>query len=185
MVHGDPDDPAGLCTDLHAVNTALEEQGFGPGLLCSLVPFASTDGRRVGLVYLYKQGTLLPVRPAGPAADRERDNLLEIQLRDTLAGELPWSRTSAAGWPSGAPRVSDPQVSTGTPDRRSPLTGRTDPADQSLWVLPGRASIRSSATRAYFSVSGSTSIRFTTWPATSDSSAHTKCGRSIRFIVEQ
>ena len=32
---------------------------------------------------------------------------------------------------------------------------------------------------------GSTSIWLTTVPATSDSIAHTKCGRSIRFIVEQ
>ncbi len=38
----DPADIEGLCTDLHAVNTALESQGFGPGLLCSLVPFAMT-----------------------------------------------------------------------------------------------------------------------------------------------
>src|SRR6187551_93488 len=29
------DDMAALCTDLHTVNTMLEEQGFGPGLLCS------------------------------------------------------------------------------------------------------------------------------------------------------
>ena len=28
-------------------------------------------------------------------------------------------------------------------------------------------------------------IRFTTTPSTSDSSAHTRWGRSIRFIVEQ
>jgi hypothetical protein len=47
------DDVAALCTDLHAVNTSLEAQGFGSGLLCSIVPFAAPDGRRVGLVYLY------------------------------------------------------------------------------------------------------------------------------------
>ena len=57
------DDVEGLCTDLHAVNSALEEQGFSTGLLCSLVPFRDTAGRTVGLVYLYKQGTLLRVRP--------------------------------------------------------------------------------------------------------------------------
>jgi hypothetical protein len=87
VVHRDPSDPAGLCTDLHAVNMALEDQGFGPGLLCSLIPFAGTDGHRVGLVYLYKRGTFYPFAPK-PGA-KERDNLLEIQLRDTLAGELP------------------------------------------------------------------------------------------------
>ena len=86
VVHRDPSDVPGLCTDLHAVNTALEDQGFGPGLLCSLVPFADPTGRRAGLVYLYKQGTFYPFAPAGP---RQRDNLLELQIRDALQGELP------------------------------------------------------------------------------------------------
>jgi hypothetical protein len=80
------DDVAGLCTDLHAVNAALEEQGFSTGLLCSLVPFHDAAGRKVGLVYLYKQGTFYAFAPSGPNA---RDNLLEIQVRDTLAAELP------------------------------------------------------------------------------------------------
>ena len=84
----DPEDVGGLVTDLHAVNSSLEGQGFGPGLLCSLVPFADASGRRVGLVYLYKQGTFYPFAPA-PGEERRRDNLLEIQVRDTLAPELP------------------------------------------------------------------------------------------------
>ncbi|GAA1152899.1 PspA-associated protein PspAB [Nocardioides aquiterrae] len=84
----DPADISGLVTDLHAVNTSLEAQGFGPGLLCSLVPFADAGGRTVGLVYLYKQGTFYPFAPK-PGAGRQRDNLLEIQVRDALAGELP------------------------------------------------------------------------------------------------
>ena len=90
VVHSDPNGPvdiAALCTDLHAVNTALEEQGFGPGLLCSLVPFAGPDGRPVGLVYLYKQGSFYPFAPL--PGEKRRDNLLEISLRDTLAPELP------------------------------------------------------------------------------------------------
>ena len=80
------DDVAGLCTDLHAVNTSLEEQGFSTGLLCSLVPFRDAGGRTFGLVYLYKQRTFYAFAPTGP---KTRDNLLEIQVRDTLAGELP------------------------------------------------------------------------------------------------
>jgi hypothetical protein len=80
------DDMSLLCTDLHAMNTMLEEQGFGPGLLCSMVPFADPSGRKVGLVYLYKQGTFYPFAPKG---EQERDNLLEIQIRDHLVGELP------------------------------------------------------------------------------------------------
>jgi hypothetical protein len=79
-------DVSGLCTDLHAVNTTLEEQGFSTGLLCSLVPFHDAAGRKVGLVYLYKQGTFYGFAPTGPST---RDNLLEIQVRDTLADELP------------------------------------------------------------------------------------------------
>jgi len=80
------DDVEGLCTDLHAVNVTLEEQGFGTGLLCTVVPFADAAGRKVGLVYLYKQGTFYGFAPNGP---KTRDNLLEIQVRDTLAAELP------------------------------------------------------------------------------------------------
>lgn len=85
-VTDDPEDVAGLCTDLHAVNTSLQAQGFGSGLLCSLIPFADAAGRRLGLVYLYKQGTFYPF---APAAGQQRDNLLEIQVRDTLSGEIP------------------------------------------------------------------------------------------------
>jgi len=79
------DDMSLLCTDLHAVNTTLEEQGFGSGLLCSIVTFQDSAGRNVGLVYLYKQGTFYPFAPSGT----RRDNLLELQVRDHLSGELP------------------------------------------------------------------------------------------------
>ena len=86
-------DTSGLCTDLHAVNSTLGDAGFGPGLLCSLVAFADATDRRVGLVYLYKQGTFYPFSPQatkGTARTAQvRDSLMEIQVRDTLAGELP------------------------------------------------------------------------------------------------
>ena len=85
-------DIAGLCTGLHGVNTGLESHGFGPSLLCTVITFEG-DGRHAGLVYLYKQGTFYPFCPVGDpgSAHREqrRDNLLEIQIRDALAGELP------------------------------------------------------------------------------------------------
>ena len=86
VVHGDPNDTASLCTDLHAVNSTLVDQGFDSGLLCTLVPFGDPSGRRFGLVYLYKQGTFYAFAPQG---ERSRDNLLEIQIRETLEGELP------------------------------------------------------------------------------------------------
>ena len=90
----DPPDLSALVTDLHAVNTTLQESGFGSTLLCSLVPFS--DGTRTfGLVYLFKRGTFYPFAPAvgttttiEGATPQRRDNLLEIQLRDLLKDDL-------------------------------------------------------------------------------------------------
>jgi hypothetical protein len=86
VVRQDPSDMSALVTDLHAVNTTLEAQGFGPGLLCSLVGFADPSGRKLGLVYLFKQGTFYPFAPQDGA---KRDNLLEIQIRDLVKNDLP------------------------------------------------------------------------------------------------
>ena len=80
-------DLSGLVTDLHAVNTSLEAQGFGPALLCSLVSFTDPTGRTLALVYLYKRGTFYPFAPAA-SDSRQRDNLLELQVRDLLTGEI-------------------------------------------------------------------------------------------------
>ncbi len=95
VVHRDPADMSGLCTDLHAVNTSLEIQGFASGLLCSVVPFVDPAGRHVGLVYLYKQGSFYAFAPTGDG--RTRDNLLEISVRDQLQGELPME-TDLSRW---------------------------------------------------------------------------------------
>ena len=43
-------DVEGLCTALHAVNTGLESQGFGPGLLCTVIGFADPSGLWVDVV---------------------------------------------------------------------------------------------------------------------------------------
>ncbi|NHC12432.1 PspA-associated protein PspAB [Motilibacter deserti] len=80
----DPGDVPGLVTDLHAVNSTLESQGFGPALLCSVVAFAGPDGRRLAVVYLYKRGTFYPFAPLG---GEQRDNPLELQARGAL-GDL-------------------------------------------------------------------------------------------------
>ena len=77
---------AALVTDLHAVNSALEAQGFGSGLLCSTVGFRSESDQRVFVVYLYKQGTFYPFCPSGPSS---RDTLLERQVRDAIGADLP------------------------------------------------------------------------------------------------
>jgi PspAB-like protein len=87
LVRHDPDDVAGLVTDLHAVNTALENSGFGPTLLCSIIVFHddAAPARRLGLVYLYKRGTYYPFAPTGEHA---RDNALELQVRAQLGDDL-------------------------------------------------------------------------------------------------
>jgi hypothetical protein len=80
-----PGDTPGLVTDLHAVNSALEAQGFGPGLLCSVVGFRDDAGATAYLVYLYKQGTFYPFCPTGAST---RDNLRERQIRDAVGADL-------------------------------------------------------------------------------------------------
>ena len=89
-------DLAGLVTGLHAVNATLADSGFGPALLCTVIGFASqhtdTDTgsddtrRRLGLVYLFKRGTVYPFAPLG---GKRRDTALEMQVRAALAGDLP------------------------------------------------------------------------------------------------
>ncbi|WP_330340488.1 PspA-associated protein PspAB [Streptomyces sp. NBC_00557] len=76
-----------LVNDLHAVNSAMEVNGFGPQLLCSLAAFTDDGGRKLALVYLYKRGTFYPFAPLPGAAER-RDNPLELQMKATLANDL-------------------------------------------------------------------------------------------------
>lgn len=85
-LHDTGDDLGALVTDLHAVTTSLAEQGFGPSLLCDLVPFKAADGRVVALVYLPKRGTFYPFAPSGR---QTRDNTLELQVKAVVGAELP------------------------------------------------------------------------------------------------
>jgi hypothetical protein len=82
----EPTDLEGLVTDIHAVNSSLESGGFGPQLLCSVVAFSGPDGRRTGLVYLYKRGTFYPF---APTSGEKRDNALELQVRAAVGADLP------------------------------------------------------------------------------------------------
>lgn len=90
VVRRDPSDVAGLVTDLHAINATLKDSGFGPTLLCSLVAFRNPTGRTLGIVYLFKQGTFYPFapQPGAGAENPARDNILEIQVRDTVGTDL-------------------------------------------------------------------------------------------------
>jgi PspAB-like protein len=100
-----PEELGELVNDLHAVNTLLEENGFGPQLLCSLASFRSTEdsteaeseaereaggagARALALVYLYKRGTFYPFAPQ-PGRKEKRDSALELQIRGLLTDDLP------------------------------------------------------------------------------------------------
>jgi hypothetical protein len=85
LMRHDPADVAGLVTDLHAVNSSLENAGFGPSLLCSLVSFRDGAGRRLALVYLYKRGAFYPFAPLD---GERRDTALELQVKALLANDL-------------------------------------------------------------------------------------------------
>lgn len=87
VVTTEPADVPSLVTDLHAINSTLVDSGFGPQLLCSLVSFTDPGGRKLALVYLFKQGTFYPFAPRSDSD--QRDNILELQIRDRLKGELP------------------------------------------------------------------------------------------------
>ena len=65
--------------------TTLQDNGFGPSLLCSVLAFRTPAGAAAYLVYLYKQGTFYPF---APKAGQQRDALLERQIRDAVAGDL-------------------------------------------------------------------------------------------------
>lgn len=101
VVHRPPEDLSALVTELHAINSTLENAGFGPSLLCSLVCFDDPANRRLALVYLYKQGTFYPFVPVG---GQHRDNATELQVRAALEGELPMEKDLGRWFPVwGAP----------------------------------------------------------------------------------
>lgn len=85
LVRHSPDDLPSLVNDLHAVNSGLQDSGFGPQLLCSLVGFRDAGGRSLALVYLYKRGSFYPF---APLSGEKRDNALELQVKAMLADDL-------------------------------------------------------------------------------------------------
>jgi hypothetical protein len=80
-----PGDLPALVNDLHAVNSALQDSGFGPQLLCSLVTFHDAELRPLALVYLYKRGTFYPF---APLPGQKRDHPLELQVKATVKDDL-------------------------------------------------------------------------------------------------
>ena len=96
------DEIEALVTDLHAVNSALVDGGFGPQLLCTLVAFTDDSHRRLSLVYLYKRGTFYPFAPLG--GGNNRDNALELQVKGVLGDDLKFEQDLTRWFPVwGAP----------------------------------------------------------------------------------
>ncbi len=98
VVIADPDFQA-LVNEVHVVNSTLEEQGYGPQLLCSVFGFRTTSPGGAGaarpasggaattyLVYLYKRGAFYPFVPL-PGKER-RDLESEMRLQNVLGSEL-------------------------------------------------------------------------------------------------
>ncbi|MFC9929809.1 hypothetical protein [Streptomyces sp. NPDC127190] len=82
-----PDQLPQLVNDLHAVNSSMEANGFGPQLLCSLAGFRDDGGRSLALVYLYKRGSFYPFAPL-PGGGQRRNSALELQVKAALADDL-------------------------------------------------------------------------------------------------
>lgn len=82
-------DIEGLVSNVHVVNSGLQEAGFSPQLLCSVFGFkAGPDHpahQTIYLIYLFKRGTFYPFAPLG---GQQRDNALELHLKSLLAKDL-------------------------------------------------------------------------------------------------
>lgn len=96
------DDVGDLVNGLHAVNISLQDAGFGPQLLCSLIGFRR-EQQGFALVYLYKRGTFYPFAPLG---EPRRDHVLELQVRDLLGDDVRLEQDMTRWFPVwGAPGV--------------------------------------------------------------------------------
>ena len=82
-------DIEGLVTDVHMVNSSLQDAGFGPQLLCSVFGFkpapSASRPQSVYLIYLYKRGSFYPFAPLD---GEKRDNELELHLKGILEKDL-------------------------------------------------------------------------------------------------
>ncbi len=77
--------PEGLVTQVHMVNSTLQDHGYGPQLLCSVFGLHGAQTPDAYLVYLYKRGTFYPFVPVG---DERRDNEAELRLKAIVSNDL-------------------------------------------------------------------------------------------------
>jgi hypothetical protein len=95
------DELEALVTDLHAVNSSLVDNGFGPQLLCTLVAFKDEQERSLALIYLYKRGAFYPF---APLSGERRNNALELEIKGVIGDDLKWEPDLARWFPVwGAP----------------------------------------------------------------------------------
>ena len=89
------DDFQELVNQVHLVNSTLQDNGYGPQLLCTVVGFrpdpntaASTSvPAQAHLVYLYKRGAFYPFVPLGSDGER-RDVETELRLANVLGNDV-------------------------------------------------------------------------------------------------
>ena len=82
-----------LVTKIHMANSTLQDNGWGPQLLCSAFGFvpgtdAPDDARAFRLIYLFKRGTFYPFAPVDVEKER-RDTELELRIRTMVGADLP------------------------------------------------------------------------------------------------
>lgn len=78
-----------LVSNIHVVNSGLQDAGFGPQLLCSVFGFKSgpedAHHQHVYVIYLFKRGTFYPF---APLTGEKRDNMVEMHLKGLLEKDL-------------------------------------------------------------------------------------------------
>lgn len=94
-----------LVSNIHVVNSSLQDAGYGPQLLCSVFGFKPAPGssshRGIYVIYLYKRGTFYPFAPLD---GQKRDNTLELHLKGLLEKDLKVEQDLARWFPVwGAP----------------------------------------------------------------------------------
>jgi hypothetical protein len=92
--HDDRADVGTLVTEMNAIVASLQDEGWGPQMLCALVHFRDAQEKRLSLVYLFKQGSFYPFAPMPGAQESNpvRDNVFEFSVRDLLVRELPMEK---------------------------------------------------------------------------------------------
>ena len=99
------DDPDldSLVTKIHMANSTLQDNGWGPQLLCSVFGFvagpdAPGDAKPFRLVYLFKRGTFYPFAPIDSQKER-RDTELELRIRSMVGADLPFEADLSRWFP--------------------------------------------------------------------------------------